>query len=1029
MSSFTKKTIASLLLVVITFSIVFSDCMLTNAATSKQIVLDQDTLNAINVYYGSPPFTYQGITIKADVFVSFISNGIGIQGNGVSLTFSSSVGVISRIEIRCSDVVNISDDWVMDGDILTWCNTPSDSVSLSSKYLGDDVAPEGYIENISSIVIYIGDITVNSISLYKDGKPAEPFTLYSRDNTGNKALLSTVILPDAADKTVVWSSSDTDVATVDSTGLVTGVGGGEATITATATNGNNDASDDKSASCKVLVEDTIMPDSGPTGKAIQLVNSFNPSGGIKGKGQDHIYFGELDDFFPGFDTYWRVLDSEKSNAGEQNCMFLMTENLLGVAEKYNSNYMTHYDRAEEDDNSDLTSSWSICYSRTWVQFFYRLCFSSAEQGAVKKTRFIDSRHVINDLEFSGNTLDDEVFYLSLKELSDPSYGFTDEASRAATFQGSPGYYWTRSAHDTFTVNGREWVSVAGIDSLGGFGLVQVTLPLYLRYGMNLDMSKVLFTSPAVGGKKVSSIGSLNAVSDYSGSDWKLTVLDTSRQFSVSNVHKSGDTVSFRYSNAVEGDNEYISAIIMNAAGTVTYYGRLAEASATAETLLTFDLGYTVNDGDILYIFNEHINGDKVSDYSSELVKIKLTPEPHSWKWIIDVEPTCGEYGIRHEVCTVCGLIQNENSPAPPTGIHEFEWFVDKEPTHYEPGYQHAVCKICGVTMYENTEIEPLPLPQFKTHSLVLSGEIGVNYFMDLPSIGELDYENSYMEFKVSGKNGATTKDFFDPDHKNQSDEFFGFTCYVNSIQMAETISATFHFFLGDEEKTLDLEDYSVAQYLYTLITDDQLDGTVKQLAVATAEYGYYAQEYLSERNGWRFGEDHEHMPQLNSMCCDGYSDQDYIDVLNRIGELEEDLGDLGIVRNVEGSGIETVTFALVLDKATGIMLYLEPEKDYFDHDIRVTFGDDYENFEDLELQEDGRYHVYIQGISAHELADMFTVHVRAKEEFDIKVCALSYVKAVLNSDTTNDKLKNLAVAIYNYYDKTMLFRWANQYTY
>jgi len=58
---------------------------------------------------------------------------------------------------------------------------------------------------------------------------------------------------DATDKTVTWSSDNELVATVDNNGKVTAVAAGSATITATATNGTEDTSDDKTATCAVKV--------------------------------------------------------------------------------------------------------------------------------------------------------------------------------------------------------------------------------------------------------------------------------------------------------------------------------------------------------------------------------------------------------------------------------------------------------------------------------------------------------------------------------------------------------------------------------------------------------------------------------------------------------------------------------------------------------------------------------------------------------------------------------------------------------
>jgi uncharacterized protein YjdB len=63
----------------------------------------------------------------------------------------------------------------------------------------------------------------------------------------NETLVATVAPADATDKSVTWSSDDSEVATVDQTGKVVGVAAGTATITVTTTDG--DFTDD----CEVTV--------------------------------------------------------------------------------------------------------------------------------------------------------------------------------------------------------------------------------------------------------------------------------------------------------------------------------------------------------------------------------------------------------------------------------------------------------------------------------------------------------------------------------------------------------------------------------------------------------------------------------------------------------------------------------------------------------------------------------------------------------------------------------------------------------
>lgn len=99
-----------------------------------------------------------------------------------------------------------------------------------------------------------GDTAVTSVKLNRSALSLE---------VGETGKLSATVLPDsAADKSITWSSSKTDVASVSSNGTVTAKKAGTAVITATATNG-------KSASCTVTVTGgTTDPDPGQPEAAV-----------------------------------------------------------------------------------------------------------------------------------------------------------------------------------------------------------------------------------------------------------------------------------------------------------------------------------------------------------------------------------------------------------------------------------------------------------------------------------------------------------------------------------------------------------------------------------------------------------------------------------------------------------------------------------------------------------------------------------------------------------------------------------------
>ena len=147
----------------------------------------------------------------------------------------------------------------------------------------------------------------------------------------------------------------------------------------------------------------------------------------------------------------------------------------------------------------------------------------------------------------------------------------------------------------------------------------------VRPAFNLNLNSVLFASAAVGGKPD---GGLTEVSKYSGNEWKLTLLDSRRNFAVTEKTVSAapdDTVTLNYKGATTGKNEYISVILADNNGA-QYYGRVAQPTAKSGTV-EIKIPSDIAPGDYtMKVFSEQYNGDCKTDLASAFADVALTVE-------------------------------------------------------------------------------------------------------------------------------------------------------------------------------------------------------------------------------------------------------------------------------------------------------------------------------------------------------------------------------------------------------------------
>ena len=309
---------------------------------------------------------------------------------------------------------------------------------------------------------------------------------------------------------------------------------------------------------------------------------------------------------------------------------------------------------------------------------------------------------------------------------------------------------------------------------------------------------------------------------------------------------------------------------------------------------------------------------------------------------------------------------------------------------YEDAVKNYTTVIDGMDVTNTLSTEPT----FKTYALLLTGLIGVNVYMDLP--GKPDkYEDSYMIFTVNGKEERAD---FDSSFKDTTKQCYGFTGHINSIQMAEPITCTYHY--GENgEKTITTV-VKASNYIDQCSKIFANNPDVVALLKALGNYGHYVQPYLSGIRHWTIGTDFQEMPGTSEITSD------------MIQSVSEEVKAYALSTTKGTDSKVALTYSLNLESGTLIYIYVKPEEG-----TEVSAKLDGKDIAADPL-DDGYYLLTIPSIPAHELNKMHTINVTAGEEnVDMNVCALSYVNTILNppKGSYSKKAKEAVTSLFNYY--------------
>ena len=319
-----------------------------------------------------------------------------------------------------------------------------------------------------------------------------------------------------------------------------------------------------------------------------------------------VYFGKNQENKP---AAWRVIGYDGNGvAGAQGDMTLLAAGAMGVIPFADIILYNEY------APSNLKTAIDALAAK----------LTTEENAAVKKRTLTSESYDGENTDcVAGGQVDNAVFWpLSAKEAIAVNNDL--RALDPAHPNWVTSSWWLRSpGSKTFYV---AIVSSDGSVQYSGASIRKKNNHRTVRPAFNLNLNSVLFASAAVGGKPD---GGLTPISEYSGNEWKLTLRDSSRSFSVTSnktvTAAPGGTVEITYTGTETGGNEYVSVLLCDSNDNVLYYGKIAQnsASGTASIAIPGDLAPGSYN---LKVFSEQCNGDYNTDYASNFTDIALTVE-------------------------------------------------------------------------------------------------------------------------------------------------------------------------------------------------------------------------------------------------------------------------------------------------------------------------------------------------------------------------------------------------------------------
>ena len=341
--------------------------------------------------------------------------------------------------------------------------------------------------------------------------------------------------------------------------------------------------------------------------------------------------------------------------------------------------------------------------------------------------------------------------------------------------------------------------------------------------------------------------------------------------------------------------------------------------------------------------------------------------------------------------------ENDYIADPPVELGSLEW-DDTNKTFKMPDYDILVKVFFK---------QQVLAPRFVKQSLVLDGQILIRFYLDLPTITGVEYNR--IEFVIHEYGEDVLIKSVPCSEGIPKDNCICFDCPITSIEMADPITVTLYYTQNEDDKTLELKDYTTVKYFEAYdVYGAAYPQAARDLIEATANYGHYVQAYLNSIRSWDIPGDHLEMSKHYPEESAGYTEE-------QLEEAKTNSKLKKITAVNEGTPqIARYSFALTMDSTTNLNLFLVPTEGYTG---TITYSlDDGVTFKEAKKLSDTKYEIDINNIAAHELSTMYKVIIRTgdSDTKTLMVSGLSYVWLLMKGHPDDTVVMNAAAAIYFY---------------